>query len=76
MKYSGLSNLNLAELESMYRIIDDGIYDGRSTDNIECQAYSADYGHEKDEKKLKKRSALLKEIQEEIRKKINDVLSA
>jgi hypothetical protein len=75
MKYPRLRELNLAELESMYHLIDDGIYDGSSTKNIRVQAESADYGHEEDEKELKKRKALLKEIKTEIRDKIDNVLN-
>jgi hypothetical protein len=74
IEHQGLYQLSLSELESLYRLIDEGIYDGDSTEWIETMAESADYGHEKWEKKLMKREKLLKEIKEFISKKINIIL--
>ena len=71
-KYPKLQELSLAELESMYRLIYDGTYDGVDTGYLAQE--SARYGHEQDKLDYLKRKDLLREIRYVITGKIKFLL--
>jgi hypothetical protein len=71
IKHEGLYSLNIAELESLYRLINDGTYDGNSTESIE---YLKVLNNEKWRKKLTERNELLADIKEMINNKIRTIL--
>jgi len=74
IEHQGLYQLSLSELESLYRLIDEGMYDGNSTEDIEVEAEGYQYGHGAWKEKLRKREKLLKEIKGFISTKINIIL--
>ena len=71
--HEGLYALSIAELESLYRLINEGFY-GYSTKNIEVEAKGYQYGHEKWKERLVEREELLKEIREMMKNKIRIIL--
>jgi hypothetical protein len=74
-KYPRLQDLSLPELETLRNLINDGTYDGNSTENIKAEARGFQYGHEAWKEALIKRNVLLAEIDTEICQTIKTILN-
>lgn len=65
-----LKKLNLAELESLYRLIDEGLYDGDKTITLK-----SNYGYTaRSNDAFDKRRAILRDIEMEIKVKISSII--
>ena len=68
-----LNELNLAELESLYRLLNEGIIDEYSTSQIKAEARGSQRGHEIWKEKLDERQKKLGKIRMAIFNKVKEI---
>lgn len=71
-----MKNPSLPELESLYNLINNGMYDGYSTKYLRVEAEGYQYGHERWKQLLRERESLLISIKLKIKDRIKDVLES
>ena len=68
-----LNELTLPELESLYNLVNNGLADGYSTEDLEVEAEGYQYGHENWKKLYKKREKNLDKIRIVIKTRIKEI---